>query len=459
MSKLLKVLTVLIFSSWMDIIFANEINTNPREEVFTATVPTNTNHGHFNDNNRDTFNSSNGFSENSTASSHIFTEASLNSSSSGREPIGLIFDHTFSAVVGAEAIITAEEGYMLLDNRLAPTTAGQSSGSMMAGRFGKMLFESLLSTTAMVTQHEIFGHGARAREFHLHVNKYTISPFSGSTSFSGEGFRRLSRSEQMAVIAGGIEGTSILARQLRDRWFRTQTIDSREANLYFFNYMDQTQYVLRTKNLIHDNTFKGAHGNDILMYVDTLNLWNPTHLLTTSQLRRKVLADLFNPYLYYSIYSLGLYVIDGCQSWEYPMITLGEYQYLPMFRLLLAPYGPEYQMTNLIRGPEHNIIANFRFGNTGRQHSTAIGVEITDVLSSDKLFIDGKIEVWNQPKLFTQFASGREKIGAAASLLARFPMLKQMSIIGQVGYKTTGYMPGEELKHAPILRIGFLLNL
>lgn len=374
----------------------------------------------------------------------------------GHEPVGLIFDHTFSAVVGAEAIITAYRGYELLDDWIAPSTAGDSSSTIIAGRSTKAIFELLLSTTSMITQHEIFGHGARAREFHLPAH-YNVGVFSGATYFNFTKYNQLSPSEKITFIAGGMEGTNILSRQLRGRWLRSGAIDSREASLYFAtSFLDETRYIQSTRRF-RDRTF--SMGHDVVAYVNELNTWNPRHPLTTHQLRRQGLVNYLDPYLYYSLFSIGQYIVDGCQMFEYPMIAIGQYKYLPMMRLLLAPYGPEYQLVNYIKGPERNYIATFRYGNTGRQHSSALALDVTDLLSSDLLFIDGKMELWNQPKLYTAQSSYREKFGAAASLVARYRVIRQLDILGQVGYKTTGYMPGEELKHAPILRIGFLLNM
>jgi hypothetical protein len=468
MTKYLKNLTPIFFIS-ISLLFPFGILAN--EDAFIAEVPPNSNiENNLSNNNLEPLIPSDAPSATNNAGSNTnsvsgynnatFTDGNANSGLAecpAREPVGLIFDHTFSQIVGAEAIITAFRGYELLDDALIPSTAGNSGGWMIAGRAGKAILESLLSTTAMVTQHEVFGHGARAREFHVDVDRYEITPFGGSTSFNSQQYSRLSPSEKMAFIAGGMEGSDILARQLRNRWFRSQVIDSREANLYLWTYLDQTGYILGTKGYERDKTMSDGH--DVGAYVDELNAWNRGHVLTHSKLRKRTMIDYLNPYVYYSLYSLGLYIIDGCQSWEYPMLAIGDYKYLPMFRLVLAPYGPEYQFINLIKGPEHNIIATLRYGNTGHQHSMAAAVEVSDLLTSDCLFIDGKAELWNQPKLFTRFASGREKLGAAASFVARYKLLNQLYINGQVGYKTTGFMPGEELKHGPILRIGFLMNI
>lgn len=373
-----------------------------------------------------------------------------------REPVGLIFDRSFSPVVGAQALITLDRVYQWLDDRFLPSTAHDNSFLMVAGRFSKEIFETLLSTTFVIIQHEIFGHGARAREFHVPVTRYSIGILSGTTYLSDKYFQ-VSPSEQIAIDAGGVEATGILARQLQNRWLASQFIDSREANLYFFSYTDQTFYILGSKAFARDNTF--PEGHDINNYVNLINKWNPNSHLSTGKLRKKTLIDFLNPYLYYSLYSIGLYVGDGCQTWEYPMINIMDYKYLPMFRLALAPYGPEYQFINLIKTPEHIISATFRYGNTGNQRSSALALEVSDILTFDKLFIDGKAEVWKQPKLFTQFATGSNMAGVAASVIARYQCTKQFFLVGQVGYKTTGFIPGEELKRAPILRVGFLFNM
>jgi len=202
-------------------------------------------------------------------------------------------------------------------------------------------------------------------------------------------------------------------------------------------------------------------GNDVISYINTVNQWYGSKVITTQKLRRQVLIDFFDPYFFYSLYSLGQYVIDGKQSFEYPMIPIGEYRYLPALRLALAPYGPEYQLFNIVKGPEFNLLATLRIGNTAGKHSRALGLEVTNIISSDLLFIDGKVDVWHQPKLFTPFAisDADGHFGGALSIIARYRVLQQIDLFGQAGYKTTGYLPGEELKHSPILRVGFKVNI
>lgn len=377
-----------------------------------------------------------------------------------REPVGLTFDRHFSPITGADAMLTILRGYQALDDALVPSSVGDKSFGMIAGRIGKLLFiEGILTSTQMIAQHEVFGHGYRAREFHVPNLRYRVTPWSGWISMNAAKFNQLSSNEKIAIMAGGMEGTSVLANRIRTRWFNSSanSIDSREAHLYLNASLDQTMYVLDTKRR-GDKTFSAGH--DVINYINEVNHWYQKNAIDTHKLRRKILLDFVDPYLFYSAYSLGNYIVEGSQIWEYPMISIGEYQYLPATRIALAPYGPEYQLINFIKGPEQSYIATMRYGNTAGRRSSALGLDVLKLIASDLLFIDAKADIWHQPKMFATTAStAKGHFGAALSLIARYRIAPKVDITGQAGYKTTGYMPGEVLKHSPILRIGFAAYL
>lgn len=365
--------------------------------------------------------------------------------------VGLWVDRYLSPTIGAEAFITAWRGYELLDDAVIPSTAGDSNLYMIAGRFGKFFFETLLASTTMVAQHEFFGHGFRAREFGIPVFKYRIGVLSGYTEYSAAKFNRLSPSEQIAFTAGGMEANNILARQIRNKWLNNNCLDSREANLYFINTLEQLTYSSSLKNNV---TFSDSH--DAAAYINQINAWFGKTVLTAHQLKRRSLIDLADPFLFYSLYSMSLYVFEGSQQIEYPMIPIGNYQYLPALRLALAPYGLEYSLQNYIKTPDNVIQVALKYGNTGGRRSYGLGIDITKIWCYQLLSIDGKIDAWIQPKLFTATAArATPKLGGALSFVARYRVFDKLELIGQVGYKTTGYLPGEVLKHSPILRAGF----
>lgn len=369
---------------------------------------------------------------------------------STRAPVGLIVDQYLSPVVGAEGMFALLRGYQELDDYLIPSTAGDTSGSMILGRFGKYLFEGLLMNPAMITQHEVFGHGFRAREFGIPA-RYRINLFSGLTSLTNQYFQ-LPRSEQIALTAGGMEATSILARQMRSRWLDYQCVDNREAHFYMKNALDQPLYILNAPRTVHEND-----SNDVSSYIATVNSWYGRQVLTTHRLRTQTLVDFLDPFLFYSVYSSVMYIIEGNQTWQYPMIPVGDnYRYLPMGRLALAPYGPEYQFINYLKGIDHTYVATLRYGKTGGRSSSGLTLEATRIWTSDLLTFDGRADIWYQPQLFVANPTlVKNRPGAALSVIARYRAFQCIDLMGQVGYKTTGYIPGEILKHSPILRAGF----
>lgn len=370
--------------------------------------------------------------------------------------VGVILDRYFSPVTGASALNSILYSYISLDDYLFPSTEGDRNAYMMLGRFGKLVLENLLFTTGMVAQHEIFGHGWRAREFNLKVYEYSVRPWGGYTVFSASQFNRLPLQKQIAVTAGGVEATGVLAKILRDRFLENKSLDEREAHFYILNNMDQTLYILGTR---HEKTF--STDNDIQAYVQEVNQWFNRPVLTTDKLRKQVLVDFLDPYFWYSLYGLGAYIFQGTQCFEYPMIPIGDYHYLPGMRLALTPYGTEYQFRNYLRGCDHTYQATLRYGNTGGKTSGGLILEATRLWVDNCLSFDGRVDLWVQPKLFTpSAATANRQLGGALSLTAHYRIVPNFELRGQLGYKTKGYMPGGEgLKNGILARIGFFVHL
>ena len=373
-------------------------------------------------------------------------------------PIKFILDRYFSPIDGAYALNSALRGYMMIDDSLLPSSEGVTELTMVLGRIGKYLLEGVLFQWGMVAQHEIFGHGFRAREFHLQNIQYRVTPWSGFTSVNYAKYLRLSPSQKIAVSAGGVEATYILARELRNDWLERNCMDEREAHVYLQNALDQTQYVLSTRN--RRRWPWGSDEHDILRYINQVNRWYGKTVLTGANLRRKILMDFLDPYIFFSLYSVGHYFVDGTQGFEYPMIPLGPYRYLPGFRISLAPYGPEYQLINYLQGCDQIIQATIRYGNNAHRQSYGLILDVRQLWTSELLSIDGRLDLWRQPKLFTRRAfQASNEFGGALSFFARYRVNNCLEFIGQIGYKSTGYMPGEELKHSPILRAGFAVHM
>jgi hypothetical protein len=375
-------------------------------------------------------------------------------------PYSFIFDQYSSMYVGAYALTSALHAYQSLDDYFIPNTHGATDWTMFVARFGKLVLEDVLFSWGMVAQHEIFGHGARAREFHLHIRGYRVTPWSGFTAYRNANFNRLSPSEKIAFTTGGMEGTYILAKHIRTGWLQNQCMDERSSHFYLITAFDQTRYVMSTRDRHRRHGLWVDDSHDVNRYIFEVNRWYGRQVLSGHKLRHQILFDYLDPYLFYSIYALGAYLFEGAQKFEYPMLQIGDYGYLPGFRIGLAPYGPEYQFINYIRSDEQTIQVTFRYGHLARKYSYGFILDIDRLISSDLLNIGTRLDLWNQPRIHAPSAMlARNKYGAALSLMARYKMNNCFELIGQLGYKTTGYIPGEVLKHSPIVRAGFALHL
>lgn len=379
-------------------------------------------------------------------------------SSNGCKPIGLIgliFDEDFSPVTGGSFFISVLRGYMLLDDYLFPNTEGDTNAYMILGRLAKFAIEGTVLNTMMVAEHEIFGHGWRAREFDVPIFAYRIRPFSGYTILSSSAVNQLLFTEQAAISTGGMEANSILAKQIRNHWLPCQALDEREGLLYILTSMDQTHYVIKTGSS-SVNTF--SDGNDVIHYVNEVNNWYQRQVLTRQELRSKAWIDFLDPYLWYSAYSVGRFVYNGTQCLQYPMIPICDYKYLPGMRLALAPYGPEYQLINYIISNDLDFIlqATLRYGHTGDKKSAGITLERSCMWCAGDLMFDGRLDVWAQPKVLVAYSDqASRRFGAALSVTGHYRIINCLEIMAQAGYKMSGYMPGEALKRGAILRIGF----
>ncbi len=366
----------------------------------------------------------------------------------------LSFDRYYSPAVGSDLFLSLLHGVQTVEDHWVPKSQVDSSIHPLLSRLGLFALESLLWNTATTAQHEIFGHGSRAREFHMSAHYRVNIGGGGRIAVPLSNYNALSYHEKAAFNAGGMEGNSRLAKHLRDQWLDNTSIDMREANLYLNASLDQTLYMRNTFK--KDKTAAIASGHDVANYIETVNDWQGSTVLSHHKLKHRALLDLCDPYLFYSFYGVGLYLYDGTQSFEYPMLNLGQYQYLPALRVVPAPYGIEYQWMNFIKGPHYDIQAGLRAGNHGSKSSKALDLELNRLFSSDLLFMDLKTSLWRQPKLFTASAiTSKNHMGAALSMVARYRLSQSVELCGQAGYKTTGYMPGEILKHSPILRVGF----
>jgi hypothetical protein len=243
--------------------------------------------------------------------------------------------------------------------------------------------------------------------------------------------------------------------------FQRGSINYRESILYLYTANDLSAYILRTK---YD--LRGKSGNDILNYLRVINtsegyLLEDDYKLTLNDLARHAWINLLNPFQYFSLYAyFKTYLWAGDESWPIPMIKLWGIKYLPSFHLGLTPFGPEFYFENFMVKSDRIINLYFRYGDPTFHQFWGLGATIINLVKSRRFSINARLDIWDQPSFFLggeQITETRGGLGGAIQGTFYYRISKDKSLLhltAQVGYKTSGFLEGEQLADGPSFRVG-----
>lgn len=370
--------------------------------------------------------------------------------------VALTIDKYYSPYMGANLMEAGLTGYMAVDDIVASSTEGNRSVCMTLVRSGKWLLDFGVSNFAMVLQHELFGHGARAREFKMNDISYHINLFSGATTYPQSEYNALDVNQRAALSTGGVEATSILAQQIERGWMRSNVMDRREATMFLVNSLDQSVYAFSTSsNAFHPD-------NDAQAYINNVNAWYGQNVLTSHKLKIKTLWNWLDPMLYMSVCSLVQYIWEGQPNIQIPTLHIGKSRFLPTTRTLYAPWGPEFQLQAHLYNQQDQYIGIFlRYGKTSSKNSYGADLIVSPMATYECWYIVNKLSAWHQPHLLKNdnAATNTSKYGFGEFISLYYRLNKGVYANGEIGYKVSGYLPGTPLARGVVWRVGFLFNL
>lgn len=373
------------------------------------------------------------------------------------ESFVLSVDKYYSPYMGADLMIAGMRGYQAVDDIVASGTVCNTSQSMTLIRSAKWLLEFTLSNFAMVLQHEIFGHGARLREFGIGDIGYHISFLHGETTFPYSSFVDLNNNQKAAYYGSGVDASSILATKIEKTWLINGEIDSREATMYLVNVLDSATYAFATSsNAFHPD-------DDANNYINYVNAWfAQNNALDTHKFKVAMAWNWLNPMIYISGISVLNYIWQGAMSCNYGTLHIGESRFMPTTRTLLAPYGPEYQLLVNLFTPNDQYIGLFlRYGHTHGKKSWGLDINIAPLAVYDCWSIENTISAWDQPHLLQPgtAATNTNKYGFADYLTVYYRLSRAVYAKGEIGYKLSGYQPGRQLSSGAYWNVGFKIDL
>lgn len=328
--------------------------------------------------------------------------------------------------------------------------------------FSRLLFDVFLympiNSLATVVQHEVFGHGWRVRTLNRNtaeVKYYHIdAPFpygkgGGATAFELDP-KRATSTDILSIIIGGVEATSLFAKQIKFDWLDSKKIYPREALLYYFTMQDIYFYI-QSLGIIF------SPGHDIQNYIETLNATYPSAELTSSKLKDLALYNLLDPMTFFALWAHFRYLFTG-KSFYARTLRYRGIRYLPNLRLALSPFCPEVYLESVFLWKEHWVGAYVRHGSHGENETYGIGVERIPLYKQGRNALYLQLDLWLQPKLiktpikdFEPEGSSQNQAGMAAFITYTYQS-KLGLLLFKVGTKTSGFLQGELLRGSIIAK-------
>jgi hypothetical protein len=402
-------------------------------------------------------------------------------------PYAVVFDPYMTPAAGAQGLLTAQHLAAEAEDRWLPLKIGteRTRSGLALGIFyrsGKFLMLDMPQDHfLLVVAHEVFGHGTRFRELgdgQLRFGFDAPIPYGSGEAFTRfNGLFPVSPLADMTVSGAGIDAQHALADGIAERAVARGRIHYREAWLYFESRLAAMSYALSASPT-------SSEGHDVASYLDAFEeaCVAPCTASTRNQVQRRSLLALADPLVYYSLYGLTVsYIGNGSTTGPMPLIPITRgVRVMPSLGYAFAPYGGEWTVRTAFqtgqraeskgqtedgRGQKFRVTnVTLRVGDTGAESTWGISGRAADVLRVKGLRIALAIDVWRQPELLAEHTSDEQQMGAGALATVVLPLPRFLrtrwseGLHVAAGYKSQGFVPGEQLAGGAVVRAGITLR-
>jgi hypothetical protein len=387
--------------------------------------------------------------------------------------VSVIVDRDMTPAAGVADVLAVQHLLASVEDQLLPVrlseTTPAKSALGIAYRVGKWAALDLPQDSfLMVTAHEVFGHGARLREIGASGIGYDFQappPYgdgSASTSFDENSLRTASRAERLAIDTAGIEAQNLLADDIAAESLARGSLSYRSAWLYAESRIAGLLYIRSVSP-------QSEPGHDVAAFLNDFNdgcLPPSCTPLESQSLKRRALLMLADPMLAFSAYTFAAaYLVQGRPNSPVTMIPLPHgYGYLPAVGFAMTPYGTEWTTDHYIRAGSRLTKVSVRFGDTGTARAWGVGVRANRIAARKRVVIDLAADLWRQPPVDTSAATAALETGGLAAATVRVPIgtrqaVPRVGLLGEVGYKSGGFVAGERLTAGPVVRVGVAIAL
>lgn len=369
-----------------------------------------------------------------------------------------------ATVSGAVGALVAHAEDATVPHRLFAEKGMSRRTANVTYRFLKFaLFDAPQEHLLLVFNHEVFGHGARLRERFDGPIEYHVAlpePYgdgTGATSFVFD--REPTPFELLAVHAGGMESTGVVASTVVERAFVDRRMSPRDAYRYVTCELDTLRYIASTD----ENEEPGHDVADFLHSYNALAAAAGAPALTTRHLKREALISLANPMAAYAAIGVVRYWWNGDTNVPVPALSIGGMRYLPLFRYRLTPFGTEWALVNSLGGRIRPTEVELRVGRAPLSTPWGVGVRQRNVATFGGWALDAAVDVWRQPPVnetqpvrltLDPHTGTRVRVRVNHAVLPVWFNSSRATVVVEVGLKSGGYVPGEPLRRGVVARAG-----
>jgi hypothetical protein len=399
--------------------------------------------------------------------------------------IVLVADPKFGMEGGARTV--ASLGHVLFEyERLLPGLVELDDGRPLdrglgvLGRTLKLAFlDYPLASTETVVVHEVFGHGARARElgasptyiFRLPEPYATIlSPSDGEARVSGE-YQNviLPPAQDLVVRLAGVESGYVM-----DWWIDAQATAAQGWIRHDDLLVYASAKVVYMSDLFSssiEHAGESATDSDMAAYVtDLQSVFGRNRpedrVAIVHKLRAGFVWNLADPTLLFTAYGT---VVDslwnGARHSRLPLPSIGETVVYVVPRFAFSPFGAEHYFDVFASRGSLLVDVYGRAGSSGLASYTGGGVRVLGWKPLHALSLGGDVDVWSQPATVPSAVGlgmlgatrppPTDSPGASVGLYARVAVLGKLGVTGKLAYKTSGFLMGEPIGQGFYGYVGF----
>ena len=388
---------------------------------------------------------------------------------SAQQKYKVIYQKQFYHNVTAENLNTAFYFYNHVDSLITSKInfGFQENFSLITHpifRISKLFFTNYIITDYLLTMNHELGHGYRMIEAGGSINKIVYNwppPFSNKFSFiTLNRPLRFTEQQELMINLGGSEINLFFSDIMRKNILLN----------YKFEYNYGLAYLYSSNDMPGYTAFINLEAGDPNRYRKNLNelYSNRGMILTRKKIRKYSFLALFtDPMNFYALKSVFYdYLINGRNTSEIKMISLNNsVKYLPRFRFEYTPFGPELVYQNYFKFKSILFNANLSHSDADLPDAWRIQASVWNLKPHPRLSLDLSGQIWDQPNIkFYQDDKLVEASGLGSQIITsiNYDLTKDGHIFGlavHIGYKSNGYVLGEQLKRGFILRGGFFIQL